>query len=49
LVVETSKQLFDASIKAVNLKAFKNDIKSAVKGLFDFGDNNFDPDLVLLP
>jgi len=41
--------LYDASLKAVNLGLFRDEIKSAVKDLFDFSDDSFDPESVLLP
>tara|TARA_R110001583_G_scaffold119981_3_gene271227 strand:+ start:5603 stop:7846 length:2244 start_codon:yes stop_codon:yes gene_type:complete len=48
-VVETQQRLFDASIRAIPLDSFRQDIKAVVKGMFDFSDDNFDPDRVLLP
>jgi len=48
-VVETGGRLYDASLKAVNLSLFRDEIKSAVKDLFDFSDDSFDPESVLLP
>jgi len=48
-VLETGQQLYDASLKAMNLSLFKDEIKIAVKGLFDFSDDSFDPESVLLP
>ena len=48
-VIETSRRLFDASSDAINLTLFRQDIKKAVKDLFDFSDDSFDPEMVLLP
>ena len=48
-VVETGGRLYDASLKAVNLGLFRDEIKNAVKDLFDFSDDSFDPESVLLP
>jgi len=47
--VETGQRLYDASLKAVNLDLFRDEIKKAVKDLFDFSDDSFDPESVLLP
>ncbi|WP_081730751.1 dynamin family protein [Shewanella colwelliana] len=48
-VMATSRKLFAASEQAINLGLFRNDIKSAVKDMFDFSDDDFDPEMVLLP
>ncbi|PCM45928.1 dynamin family protein [Marinobacter sp. ANT_B65] len=48
-VVEVQQQLFDAASQAIPVEAFRQDIKSAVKGMFDFSDESFDPERVLLP
>ena len=48
-VVNAKQQLFDASSHAIPVDSFRQDIKSAIKGMFDFSDENFDPDRVLLP
>ncbi|MCA0936653.1 dynamin family protein [Vibrio alginolyticus] len=46
---ETSERLYQSSSQAININQFKEDIKQAVKDLFDFSDPDFDPDMVLLP
>ncbi|WP_025524008.1 dynamin family protein [Vibrio parahaemolyticus] len=48
-VIETSDRLYESSSKAININQFREDIKQAVKGLFDFSDPNFDPEMILLP
>ncbi len=48
-VVSTSKQLFETSTQAISLEMFKKDIKNSVKDMFDFSDNDFDPDMILMP
>jgi hypothetical protein len=48
-VVETGTRLFDVSSQAINRDIFKKDIKASVKGMFDFTDDNFDSDMVLMP
>ena len=48
-VVETSDRLYQSSSQAINIKQFREDIKQAVKGLFDFSDPDFDPEMILLP
>ncbi|MGK0269447.1 MAG: hypothetical protein ACI88H_000078 [Cocleimonas sp.] len=48
-VVDTSKALFEASTRAISLDSFKQDIKASVKDMFDFSDDDFDPDMVLMP
>ncbi|TOP03881.1 hypothetical protein CGH23_24100, partial [Vibrio parahaemolyticus] len=37
------------SSQAININQFREDIKHAVKGLFDFSDPDFDPEMILLP
>jgi hypothetical protein len=44
-----SKQLYKASAEAINLTGFRNDIKAAVKDMFDFSDDSFDPEMILIP
>ncbi|MGR5194784.1 dynamin family protein [Vibrio rotiferianus] len=48
-VVETSDRLYQSSSQAININQFREDIKQAVKGLFDFSDPDFDPEMILLP
>lgn len=48
-VIETSDRLYQASSQAINIGQFREDIKQAVKGLFDFSDPDFDPEMILLP
>lgn len=48
-ILHTSKHLFETSTKAINLDSFKSDIKNSVKDMFDFTDNDFDPDMILMP
>lgn len=48
-VIETSDRLYQSSSQAINIDQFREDIKQAVKGLFDFSDPDFDPEMILLP
>lgn len=48
-VIETSNRLYQATTQAINISQFREDIKQSVKGLFDFSDPDFEPDMVLLP
>jgi Mg2+ and Co2+ transporter CorA len=48
-VLETERNLYEASHKILDLASFKDEIKQAIKGLFDFSDENFDPQMILLP
>lgn len=48
-ILNTSKELFDASEKAINLELFRQDIKASVKDMFDFSDDDFDPEMILIP
>ncbi|EJL6794240.1 dynamin family protein [Vibrio alginolyticus] len=48
-VIETSDRLYQVSSQAININQFREDIKHAVKGLFDFSDPDFDPEMILLP
>ena len=48
-VVNTSRQLFQASEQAINLESFRKEIKNSVRDMFDFADDDFDPEMVLLP
>ena len=48
-VLKASKELFEASQDAIDINLFRNEIKDSVKGMFDFNDDNFDPQLVLTP
>ncbi len=48
-VQDTGQHLYNASVKAINLDLFRDEIKKAVKDLFDFSDDSFDPESVLLP
>ncbi|OOF01881.1 dynamin family protein [Salinivibrio sp. MA607] len=48
-VVETSDRLYQSSAQAININQFREDIKQAVKSLFDFSDPDFDPEMILLP
>lgn len=48
-VVSTSKELFTVSEEAINLQLFRQDIKDSIKGMFDFSDDDFDPDMILMP
>lgn len=48
-VVETSDRLYQSSSQAININQFREDIKQAVRGLFDFSDPDFDPEMILLP
>lgn len=48
-VFETSRRLHQTSCEVININQFREDIKQSVKGLFDFSDPDFDPELVLLP
>jgi len=48
-VIETSDRLYQSSSQAININQFREDIKLAVKGLFDFSDPDFDPEMILLP
>jgi len=48
-ILHTSKHLFDTSSKAISLDLFRQDIKNLVKDMFDFSDDDFDPDMILMP
>ncbi|KAA8680991.1 dynamin family protein [Vibrio gigantis] len=48
-VVETSDRLYQSSSQTININQFREDIKQAVRGLFDFSDPDFDPEMILLP
>ncbi|WP_282176207.1 dynamin family protein [Vibrio nereis] len=48
-VVETSDRLYESSSQTININQFREDIKQAVRGLFDFSDPDFDPEMILLP
>ena len=48
-VLETSDRLYQSSSQVININQFREDIKQAVKGLFDFSDPDFDPEMILLP
>ncbi|WP_421420097.1 dynamin family protein (plasmid) [Pseudoalteromonas lipolytica] len=48
-VIETSKALYDVSENAIQLSLFKQDIKSSIREMFDFTDDDFDPEMVLMP
>lgn len=47
-VQRSCREIHQASISAINLESFRNDVKLAVKDLFDFSDSSFDPQSVLL-
>ncbi|KTG21230.1 hypothetical protein AUR67_07785 [Pseudoalteromonas sp. XI10] len=48
-VIETSKALYDVSENAIQLSLFKQDIKASIREMFDFTDDDFDPEMVLMP
>ncbi|WP_052810358.1 dynamin family protein [Vibrio renipiscarius] len=48
-VQHVSGTLYTASQNAINVNQFREEIKQAVKGLFDFSDADFDPEMILLP
>ena len=48
-VLNTSQVLFAVCEEAIDLASFRNDIKSSIKGMFDFNDESFDADMILLP
>jgi len=48
-VISVGNELFTATTNAININKFKDEIKNAVKGLFDFSDTDFDPEMILLP
>lgn len=48
-VIETSKALYDVSENAIQLSLFKQDIKASIREVFDFTDDDFDPEMVLMP
>ncbi|MCG9697430.1 dynamin family protein [Shewanella sp. Isolate11] len=48
-VIETSERLYQSSSQTININQFREDIKQAVRGLFDFSDPDFDPEMILLP
>ena len=48
-VQEANDQIFEAVTNIVDIKKFRNDIKSAIKGLFDFSADDFDPETILIP
>jgi len=48
--VMNSKDALRNAVKSIiNLKQFKIDISESIKNLFDFSDDNFDPDDILIP
>jgi hypothetical protein len=48
-ISDASRFIYESSKSAINLDLFRKDVKDAVKGMFDFSDPGFDPDMVLLP
>ena len=48
-IYKTDEQLNEASAEAVNLNQLKTDIKQVIKSMFDFSEEGFDPEAVLLP
>ena len=48
-VHDADSQICKAVLNIVNIECFRNDIKDAIKGLFDFGAEDFDPEAVLIP
>lgn len=48
-VISVGNDLYTATTNAININKFRGEIKNAVKGLFDFSDSDFDPEMILLP
>ncbi|WP_252180106.1 hypothetical protein [Endozoicomonas sp. 4G] len=48
-VFETEKQLNTSVINAVNLKQLKEAIKGIIRDMFDFSEEGFDPQAVMMP
>ena len=48
-VIETSKAIYEVSENAIQLALFKQDIKASIRDVFDFTDDDFDPEMVLMP
>ncbi|MDD3051900.1 MAG: dynamin family protein [Candidatus Cloacimonetes bacterium] len=48
-VISGKKTLIKAVKEIVNISKFRRDVAEAIKGLFDFSDDNFDPDDILIP
>ena len=48
-IYKTDERLNQAVQEAVNIKQLQQDIKQVIKDMFDFSDDNFDPQAVLMP
>ncbi|HQM85906.1 MAG TPA: dynamin family protein [bacterium] len=48
-IIGAKDQLRNAVKEIINLKQFKIDITESIQSLFDFSDDNFDPDDILIP
>lgn len=48
-VQTANRRLMSACEQAINLAQFRNEIKTAIKDMFDFSDITFDAELILLP
>ncbi|QYJ85857.1 dynamin family protein [Shewanella mesophila] len=48
-VLTANRRLMDACEQAINISKFRNDIKTAIKDMFDFSDTTFDAELILSP
>lgn len=48
-VYKTDEQLNRSVQEAVNIKQLQQDIKHVIKDMFDFSDESFDPEAILLP
>ncbi|OQY12851.1 MAG: hypothetical protein B6I31_02400 [Desulfobacteraceae bacterium 4572_19] len=48
-VSESKKDLIKAVKEIVNIPKFSMDVTESIKGMFDFSDDNFDPDNILIP
>ena len=47
--IQSKKVLIKAVKEIVNIRQFKIDVTESIKDLFDFSDDNFDPDDILIP
>ena len=48
-IIKTGERLFQFAGEVIQIKQFRQDIKQAVRDMFDFDDEQFDPEMILLP
>jgi hypothetical protein len=48
-IISSKKVLINAVKAIINIHKFKIDITDSIQGMFDFGDDDFDPDDILIP